>query len=152
MYPYEERIKAVELYIKYNHNLADTINELGYPTRQMITRVSSGINSFSIRRYAGLVKSFTDCLSRNTFPSNMPKSRIATSCLSSFCRRVDTQQYPYSVIFTAPFKYAAIENGLNIFFRAIHSIRYITCLSSLLCTLIHCWNGYFAKHTSYFLV
>lgn len=29
MYSYEERMKAVELYIKYDLSLADTIRELG---------------------------------------------------------------------------------------------------------------------------
>ncbi len=38
MYSYEERMKAVELYIKYDLNLADTIQELGYPSRNMLAR------------------------------------------------------------------------------------------------------------------
>ena len=33
MYSYEERLKAVELYIKYNNNSAAVIRELGYPNR-----------------------------------------------------------------------------------------------------------------------
>lgn len=32
MYSYEERMKAVNLYIKYEHSLATTIQELGYPS------------------------------------------------------------------------------------------------------------------------
>jgi transposase InsO family protein/transposase-like protein len=31
MYSYEQRIKAVELYIQYDHSAASVINELGYP-------------------------------------------------------------------------------------------------------------------------
>lgn len=31
MYSYEERIRAVELYIKYDLGLADVVRELGYP-------------------------------------------------------------------------------------------------------------------------
>jgi len=31
MYSYEDRIKAVELYVKYDLSAADTIRELGYP-------------------------------------------------------------------------------------------------------------------------
>ncbi|KAA4891402.1 transposase, partial [Bacteroides fragilis] len=32
MYSYEERMKAVQLYIKYEHSLASVIQELGYPS------------------------------------------------------------------------------------------------------------------------
>ena len=38
MYSYEERMKAVELYIKYDLCAADTIRELGYPSRKMLVR------------------------------------------------------------------------------------------------------------------
>lgn len=38
MYSYEDRIKAVELYIKYDLSAADTIRELGYPKRNMLVR------------------------------------------------------------------------------------------------------------------
>ena len=31
MYSYEERKRAVELYIKYDHRAAQVIHELGYP-------------------------------------------------------------------------------------------------------------------------
>jgi len=33
MYSYEDRMKAVELYIKYDLSAAATIRELGYPNR-----------------------------------------------------------------------------------------------------------------------
>lgn len=36
MYSYEDRIKAVELYIKYDMCIADTVRELGYPNRKML--------------------------------------------------------------------------------------------------------------------
>ena len=36
MYSYKERIKAVELYIKYDQCMADTIRELGYPSRNAL--------------------------------------------------------------------------------------------------------------------
>lgn len=36
MYSYEDRVKAVELYIKYDMNMAAVIRELGYPSRQML--------------------------------------------------------------------------------------------------------------------
>jgi putative transposase len=36
MYKYEYRIRAVQLYIKYDLNIARVIRELGYPTRQML--------------------------------------------------------------------------------------------------------------------
>jgi Transposase. len=36
MYSYEDRIKAVELYIKYDLSAADTVRELGYPGRKML--------------------------------------------------------------------------------------------------------------------
>ena len=36
MYSYEDRVKAVELYIKYERSAADTIRELGYPSRKML--------------------------------------------------------------------------------------------------------------------
>lgn len=38
MYSYEDRIKAVKLYIKYDLSAADTIRELGYPKYKMLTR------------------------------------------------------------------------------------------------------------------
>ena len=38
MYSYEDRIKAVELYIKYDLCAADTVRELGYPNRKMLLR------------------------------------------------------------------------------------------------------------------
>jgi transposase InsO family protein/transposase-like protein len=36
MYSYEERKRAVELYIKYDNNMAAVIREQGYPSRQML--------------------------------------------------------------------------------------------------------------------
>lgn len=36
MYSYEERMKAVELYIKYDLSAADTVRKLGYPDRKML--------------------------------------------------------------------------------------------------------------------
>lgn len=33
MYSFEDRIRAVELYIKYGHSAADVIREPGYPSR-----------------------------------------------------------------------------------------------------------------------
>ena len=38
MYSYEERMKAVELYIRYDRSIADTIRELGYPSRGALAR------------------------------------------------------------------------------------------------------------------
>lgn len=38
MYSYEDRIRAVELYIKYDLSAADTIKELGYPSYKMLVR------------------------------------------------------------------------------------------------------------------
>jgi len=38
VYSYEERIRAVELYIKYDLSAADTIRELGYPSYKMLVR------------------------------------------------------------------------------------------------------------------
>ena len=38
MYSYEDRMKAIELYIKYDLSLADTIRELGYPGRNMLAQ------------------------------------------------------------------------------------------------------------------
>jgi len=36
MHSYNDRIKAVELYIKYDLSVADTVRELGYPSREML--------------------------------------------------------------------------------------------------------------------
>ncbi|TYC86195.1 IS3 family transposase [Acetobacterium wieringae] len=36
MYSYEERIKAVKLYIKYDQCISDTIRELGYPSKNAL--------------------------------------------------------------------------------------------------------------------
>ena len=38
MYSYEDRLKAVALYIKYDFSIAATIRELGYPSRNMLIR------------------------------------------------------------------------------------------------------------------
>jgi putative transposase len=38
MYSYEDRVRAVELYIKYGMSAADTVRELGYPSRKMLRR------------------------------------------------------------------------------------------------------------------
>lgn len=38
MYSYEDRMRAVKLYIKYDFSAADTIRELGYPNSKMIVR------------------------------------------------------------------------------------------------------------------
>ena len=38
MYSYEERMKAVELYIKYDLSAAITVRKLGYPDRKMLVR------------------------------------------------------------------------------------------------------------------
>ena len=38
MYSYEERMKAVKLYIKYDFCAADSVRELGYPDRKMLVR------------------------------------------------------------------------------------------------------------------
>ena len=36
MYFYEERLRAVKLYIKYDHSLSAVIRELGYPSHQAL--------------------------------------------------------------------------------------------------------------------
>ena len=36
MYSYEERKKAVDLYIKYDKKASAVINELGYPNRHVL--------------------------------------------------------------------------------------------------------------------
>lgn len=36
MYSYEDRMRAIQLYIKYDKNMASVIRELGYPSRQML--------------------------------------------------------------------------------------------------------------------
>jgi transposase-like protein len=38
VYSYEDRLRAVELYIKYDLSAADTIRELGYPSYKMLVR------------------------------------------------------------------------------------------------------------------
>ena len=38
MYSCEDRIRAVELYIKYDLSAADTVRELGYPSHRMLVR------------------------------------------------------------------------------------------------------------------
>lgn len=38
MYSYEDRLKAVELYIRYDYSAADTARELGYPSRGMLVQ------------------------------------------------------------------------------------------------------------------
>ena len=38
MHSYEERMKAIQLFIKYVLSVADTIRERGYPTRNTLIR------------------------------------------------------------------------------------------------------------------
>lgn len=38
MYSYEERIRAVKLYIKYGKSAAAVVGELGYPLRKNLRR------------------------------------------------------------------------------------------------------------------
>lgn len=38
MYTYEQRMEAVNLYIKYGHRAAAVIRELGYPNRHMLVK------------------------------------------------------------------------------------------------------------------
>ncbi|MBW5280790.1 transposase, partial [Burkholderia gladioli] len=38
MYSYEDRVRAVRLYIKYGRSAAATIRELGYPSRKNLAR------------------------------------------------------------------------------------------------------------------
>lgn len=38
MYSYEDRLKAVQLFIKYNYRAAQVIQELGYPNRHMLVK------------------------------------------------------------------------------------------------------------------
>lgn len=38
MYTYEQRMKAVNLYIKYYHKAAAVIRELGYPNRHVLVQ------------------------------------------------------------------------------------------------------------------
>ncbi len=38
MYSYEDRIRAIALYIQYDHASATTIRELGYPSRKALYR------------------------------------------------------------------------------------------------------------------
>lgn len=38
MYTYQDRMKAVNLYIKYDLSPSDTVRELGYPTRRMLVK------------------------------------------------------------------------------------------------------------------
>lgn len=45
MYSYEDRIRAVELYIKLGKRVAETI-QLGYPTENAL---KSGVSSFSVQ-------------------------------------------------------------------------------------------------------
>ena len=40
MYSYEDRMKAVQLYIKYDHSISSVICKLGYPTKTMLLRLS----------------------------------------------------------------------------------------------------------------
>jgi len=43
MYSYEDRIKAVKFYIKYDFSVADTIRELGYPTHKTLIKWYKGL-------------------------------------------------------------------------------------------------------------
>ena len=43
MYSYEERKKAVELYIQYGYRAAAVIRELGYPDRHTLKRCTRDI-------------------------------------------------------------------------------------------------------------
>lgn len=36
MYSYEDKMRAIELYLRYDRSAAAVINELGYPNRQIL--------------------------------------------------------------------------------------------------------------------
>jgi len=38
MYTYEDRIREVNLYIKYDHSLTTVMRELGYPSHQALLK------------------------------------------------------------------------------------------------------------------
>ena len=38
MYSYDDRLRAVKLYIQYSKSATDTIRELGYPSRKNLRR------------------------------------------------------------------------------------------------------------------
>jgi transposase-like protein len=39
MYTYEDRMRAVQLYVKYDMNMGVVIRELGYPSRGMLYKL-----------------------------------------------------------------------------------------------------------------
>ena len=47
MYSYEDRIRAVELYIKLGKRSAATIRQLGYPTRKALKKLEPGTRTRS---------------------------------------------------------------------------------------------------------
>lgn len=49
MYSYEDRIRAVKLYIKLGKRLGATIRQLGYPTKNSLRSGPACLNSFTPR-------------------------------------------------------------------------------------------------------
>lgn len=70
MYSYEDLMKAVRLYIKYNFSVADTVRELGYPSRSMLRRWYKGY-----REKGGLHKEYK----RHPEYSQKQKQAVATT-------------------------------------------------------------------------
>lgn len=51
MYSYEERLRAVKLYIKYDHSLSAVIRELGYQIERQTQPDRACWNSYLKRNY-----------------------------------------------------------------------------------------------------
>ena len=55
MYSYEDRVRAVELYIKLGKRLMATIRQLGYPAKNALRGWHRNVNSVGHLRYPVLV-------------------------------------------------------------------------------------------------
>ena len=47
MFSYEDRLRAVRLYIKLGLRVGSTIRQLGYPTKNSLKELASGVHATS---------------------------------------------------------------------------------------------------------
>ena len=90
MYSFEDRMRAVELYIKYGHSVADVIRELGYPNRGSLRNWFREFEeSGDLRAGKARPRSFSDGRVRATVDHYLEHGR-------SPARTVRTMGYPKS--------------------------------------------------------
>ena len=84
MYSREKRLKAVELYIKYDKSAADVIRELGYPNRHTLC---SWYEKYLEELETGVIHDRSTCIILSPYATRS-FSRLAVSVLTVIVRQI----------------------------------------------------------------